>query len=556
MSVVSIKLKWGKDSFEVQVDTAGTGLALKQTIKDLTGVPVERQKLMAKGAWPATLKDDAPLSGLKEGHAVMLMGTAETVPVIPPAAITFVEDMSAEEKALKVEKIPAGLENLGNTCYMNATVQCLRKMPELQSALTSLPTPYTFSNFEVAQLIQSIDNHDMNVLANQPRIMSSCLANMCAKLDSSGAAVQPQAFVALLRKFYPSFNERTQHGMPKQQDAEEFFNLVTDCFKQTLTSSGPDGFGALMGVEVEETYRCTETDAESVVVKQDRANRVVCFISGGTAGAKVDRIDEGLKLWLDETIELNSDVLGRNALWAKSTRLRQLPKYLTVQFMRFYWQLTPNSADHAGVKSKILRAVAFPDVMDAYDLCNPALQAALRANRSADDKRIEEEMRAKRAKMASTDEGLGEEGKAEAKEEEAVKPAAGGGGGAAASMDVDDEGLDSDEAQALREALALSLSQPPPTPTPASSPFGPGVPADFIGHYELHGVVTHKGRDADSGHYIGWVRKEPGSDVWFKYNDDVVTECRTPDILRLSGGGDHDIAYFNIYRIVERKRRG
>lgn len=548
---VTIKLKWGKDTFEVAADTGKTGLELKQTIKDLTGVPVERQKLMAKGAWPATLKDDASLSGLKEGHAVMLMGTAETVPVMPAAAITFVEDMSAEEKALKVEKIPAGLGNLGNTCYMNATVQCLRKMPELQSALASLPTPYTFNNLEVAQLMQSIDNHDMSVLANQPRIMSSCLAHMCAKLESSGAAFQPQAFVALLRKFYPSFNERTQHGMPKQQDAEEFFNLVTECLKNSLPSPGPDGFSALMGIEVEETYRCTETDAEAVVTKLDNATKVVCFISGGTAGAKVDRLDEGLKLWLEDTIEINSNVLGRNALWAKSTRLRQLPKYLTVQFMRFYWQPTPGSADHAGVKSKILRAVAFPDVMDAYDLCSPALQAALRSNRSADDKRIEEEMKAKRAKMASSA-SEGEEGK-EAKEDEAVKPAAGGVGEPASSMEVDDEGMDPDEAQALRAALALSLPQPPSS---ASSPFGPGVPADFVGHYELHGIVTHKGRDADSGHYIGWVRREPGSDVWFKYNDDVVTECQTPDILRLSGGGDHDIAYLNIYRAVERKRRG
>lgn len=30
------------------------------------------------------------------------------------------------------------------------------------------------------------------------------------------------------------------------------------------------------------------------------------------------------------------------------------------------------------------------------------------------------------------------------------------------------------------------------------------------GNYHLTGVVTHKGRSADSGHYIGWVHRSGG----------------------------------------------
>ncbi len=40
---------------------------------------------------------------------------------------------------------------------------------------------------------------------------------------------------------------------------------------------------------------------------------------------------------------------------------------------------------------------------------------------------------------------------------------------------------------------------------------GPGLAPDFMGNYELFGIVTHKGRSADGGHYVGWVRQE-GSD--------------------------------------------
>ena len=40
-------------------------------------------------------------------------------------------------------------------------------------------------------------------------------------------------------------------------------------------------------------------------------------------------------------------------------------------------------------------------------------------------------------------------------------------------------------------------------------PHGMGLDA---GHYQLIGVVTHKGRSADGGHYVGWVHKS--GDEW------------------------------------------
>jgi ubiquitin carboxyl-terminal hydrolase 14 len=40
-------------------------------------------------------------------------------------------------------------------------------------------------------------------------------------------------------------------------------------------------------------------------------------------------------------------------------------------------------------------------------------------------------------------------------------------------------------------------------------PHGQGLDA---GHYQLIAVVTHKGRSADGGHYVGWVHKS--GDEW------------------------------------------
>ena len=77
-------------------------------------------------------------------------------------------------------------------------------------------------------------------------------------------------------------------------------------------------------------------------------------------------------------------------------------------------------------------------------------------------------------------------------------------------------------------------------------PHGQGLDA---GHYQLVAVVTHKGRSADGGHYVGWVHKS--GDDWLQYDDDLVSTVKTDDILALRGGGDWHTAYLCIYRKLE-----
>jgi hypothetical protein len=48
----------------VELDPSQPPLAFKQRVCELTGVPVERQKLMGKGLWKLMLKDEEDLSKL------------------------------------------------------------------------------------------------------------------------------------------------------------------------------------------------------------------------------------------------------------------------------------------------------------------------------------------------------------------------------------------------------------------------------------------------------------------------------------------------------------
>ena len=107
-----------------------------------------------------------------------------------------------------------------------------------------------------------------------------------------------------------------------------------------------------------------------------------------------------------------------------------------------------------------------------------------------------------------------------------------------------------------KAALAMSVEE-------ELAPVGPGLPDNFQGQYELFAVVTHKGRDADGGHYMAWVRadKPEGSpeaekiadsdetnDDWYVFDDDEVSPCKTEDVLKLKGGGDWHMSYLNFYR--------
>lgn len=561
IELVTFRVKWGKEVIEIDFKIQDGVVGLKAILEEKTNVPRDRMKLMpkSKGLWKGILKDEFELATIDFSAAlskanplqIMMMGSAVKL-AAPKTKTIFIEDLPEEEVA-KVAAEPSGLVNLVNTCYLNSVVQCLRRVPNLRNALVSYQ-PATSSGM-----------HNNN---QKHQMLTQSLRDLFAGLDNTTKSVSPTNFVFATQSVFPQFAQTNAQGVPMQQDAEEFFSGILASIaaampskegirsgfpNRTLTDDDLKGahnlVDATFGLKMEEKLTCDEfkdmeesnameVDGEAPLVeppvtKFDLHRKLVCNIQGGSDGnanVNVNHIQEGIALSLNGKIEKNSEVLGRNAIWSRKQRIARLPPVLVVQFGRFYWKTTPNSQDHSGVKCKVMKPVAFSEELDVYEFCTEGVQKYLQVHREAALKE-EEERLAKKLKMDSADKEM-------ENAEETLKR--------------DDVEEDDEEAAELKAALQMSLE-----PSDLMTSVGPGLPDEFQGIYELFAVVTHKGRNADGGHYMGWVKgdqdeslKKEGEeyDDWFVFDDDEVSPCKTEDVLKLKGGGDWHMSYLNFYR--------
>ncbi|XP_073506940.1 ubiquitin carboxyl-terminal hydrolase 50 isoform X2 [Phyllobates terribilis] len=105
-----------------------------------------------------------------------------------------------------------GLRNLGNTCYMNAVVQCL-------SCTTTL-VEYFFS-----QHFEKLVNREKKEMMNAFAIL---MADMWFGKDQY---VSPEDFLAVICKVHPPFGKRTQ------QDAQELLIYTLNALHEDLTNN-------------------------------------------------------------------------------------------------------------------------------------------------------------------------------------------------------------------------------------------------------------------------------------------------------------------------------
>jgi ubiquitin carboxyl-terminal hydrolase 14 len=98
MPEYSVTIKHAGRTYPLKLNTDGPAIDFKQSVYEVTGVPVDRVKIMVKGG---VLKDDHDWSkaGIKEGQTLMVIGAAGPLPKAPEKPTVFLEDMDDEDLA-------------------------------------------------------------------------------------------------------------------------------------------------------------------------------------------------------------------------------------------------------------------------------------------------------------------------------------------------------------------------------------------------------------------------------------------------------------------------
>jgi uncharacterized UBP type Zn finger protein len=229
---------------------------------------------------------------IKEGQTIMLIGGTGST-----AALSDVRGKeltgSPNKSATKGTEIilPVGLKNLGNTCYMNATLQCF-KVSSFVVHTGRFIDLYTTSEYSVFQTIPELDaavkKYQVQAAAagaggaaggaeaanHRPRLITNMLKNVSFSYryknlldmvlrfilslqqlyndmdrlqakntgggDDQSHKITPLLFLTVLHQTFPQFATQDPHGHLQQQDANECFCEVLRLLSDEVTSSKMD----------------------------------------------------------------------------------------------------------------------------------------------------------------------------------------------------------------------------------------------------------------------------------------------------------------------------
>lgn len=517
MPVFKVNVKWGKEVFKnVELNTDEPPSVFKAQLFGLSGVAPDRQKLMSRGL----IEDNWDGKKIKNGMQLMMLGSAGEIPEIlqkKAGSGKDVESMDVDADESGVA-LPHGIENMGNTCYFNSSVQLINSCPEIRAALSRFPTSSLLAPVppEKKRLVESLKTFF-------PRLSGK-----------NSNDPPPVALLATLHQAFPQYAERDRKGNLQQHDANECLSGLMGVMQDQLPpilpkevsdiglnfvqpetngsatiSDGENGQQANLkfknaiaqyfGFEYQQTVECTE-DPDDSLTNQEFVSQLICHIDQNTkylySSFRKFTGQDG------DTLTKRSEKLDRDAVYSIKRKFSRLPAYASIQLSRFYYKTIQKREGSEGVNAKVLKDVKFQTKLDLYDFCTEELQKQLAPMREKFRKYEENEV------------------------EQKVKQA----------KNVE---------KSKRVKYALTRTGLPIGAKAEPFWFPEDIGSNNSGYYDLQGVITHQGRSSNSGHYVAWIKLKPGE--WLKFDDNEVSVVVEDEVLKLSGGGDWHTAYVLLY---------
>ena len=253
-----------------------------------------------------------------------------------------------------------GLENLGNSCYMNSVLQILFSLEPFKKAYfdkalehlnSCARNAYECYLCQMSKIMYGL--HSGIYSQKKTRRLPPTEENKECEIEEYQDGIRPSSFKLYFGKGSEIFSSN------KQQDALEYLNYLTEKMKKEERSLNKFNPMELFEFDIETRMECNS--CHHVKYRNTRS----WFLSLSVENWKNKKeetskctMDEVLSKFLaPEIIELNCPECKKKCEWNKTQKVVNYPKYLIIVFQRFVYDWVP-----------IKLETAFEPILDNFDL--------------------------------------------------------------------------------------------------------------------------------------------------------------------------------------------
>lgn len=235
-----------------------------------------------------------------------------------------------------------GLENLGNSCYMNSILQILFSLEHFQklyldNALEHLNTcsndPQNCFLCQMSKIMYGLHSgvYSNKLIRKVPTLQTDGTTTLVEEEYQKG--IKPSSFKHFFNKGHKEFSTN------KQQDAFEYFSYVLDIFERQEKLNKRPNPRKNFEFDIETRLECSK--CHSVKYK----NQKTCFLYLNVPNWENKReetttcnFEEIVQNFLsEETVDLNCVNCKISTPYIKTQRIKSFPKYLIIIFGRFLY---------------------------------------------------------------------------------------------------------------------------------------------------------------------------------------------------------------------------